>query len=471
YGIPGLGVWHNGNLYYGESNGWVPVYLPIVHNFTTSGGLNRTLFKFTVFTNAGVNFGGAASSDWEGIAIDQLVFHNNRGTGNSQQFVFKDFNSAPSVGMNSTDGWLPSGIQTPNQWQWTQNMGLDSQESNTFSFNNFDVLPLGWAVSSQDNNKWSHGGIPPRAIYGPDAWSSGQYGIGIELNGKYTNEMYTHLVSPEYSIPSSASARLTFNSWVCTEANWDGGAVSVSTDGGINWWYLPAKIGDFHDQISTANTNSPFYGEGIFDGSTIANGCRNSSLPFQVKQYDISNLSGSDVRFRFSFFSDQLIELDGWYIDDVGIEVDVFEQSGEWLSQLIYADENFGWSQIDGLVSQPNGTQVVFDVIDASSGLVVEGYSNRTLPIELLFDPVEVPSIQINAKLSSDNYYVTPEIEKLEMGVSSYFDAYHATNMLDETYSQNLVINEQGQMSADIFTEVSFKTYPGCPSIDTKITS
>ena len=26
-------------------------------------------------------------------------------------------------------------------------------------------------------------------------------------------------------------------------------------------------------------------------------------------------------------------------------------------------------------------------------------------------------------------------------------------------------------MSADIFTEVSFNTYPGCPSIDTKITS
>ena len=265
---------------------------------------------------------------------------------------------------------------------------------------------------------------------------------------------------------------MTFNSWVCTEANWDGGAVSVSTDGGINWWYLPAKIGNFHDQISTANTNSPFYGEGIFDGSTITNGCRNSSLPFQIKQYDISNLSGSDVRFRFSFFSDQLIELDGWYIDDVGVQVDVFEQRGEWLSQPIYPDENFGWSQIDGLVSQPNGTQVIFDVIDASSGLVLEGYSNRTLPIELLFDPVEVPSIQINAKLSSDNHYVTPSIEKLEMGVSSYFDAYHATNMLNETYnSQNLVINEQGQMSAEIFTEVSFKTYPGCPSIDTKITS
>jgi hypothetical protein len=471
YGIPGLGIWHNGNLYYGESNGWVPIYLPIVHNFSRSGGLNHTLFKFTVFTNAGINFGGAVSSGWEGIAIDQLIFHHKRGTSNGQNYVFKDFNSPPSIGVNSTDGWLPNGIQTPNQWQWTQSMGLDSQKLQLFSFDSFDTLPLGWAVSSQDNNKWSHGEIPTRAIYGPDAWSSGQYGIGIQLDGKYTNEMYTHLVSPEYSIPSSASARLTFNSWVCTEANWDGGAVSVSTDGGINWWYLPAKIGDFHDQISTANTNSPFYGEGIFDGSTITNGCRNSSLPFQFKQYDISNLSGSDVRFRFSFFSDQLIELDGWYLDDVGIEVDVFEQSGEWLSQPIYPDENFGWSQIDGLISQPNGTQVSFDIIDKTSGSVIDGYSNRTLPIELLFDPLEVPSIQINAKLSSDNHYVTPSIEKLEMGVSSYFDAYHATNMLDEINHHNLDINEQGHISADILTEVSFRVNFGCPSIDTKITS
>ena len=43
YGIPGLGVWHNGNLYYTESKGWIPVYLPIVHNFTNSGGLNLSL--------------------------------------------------------------------------------------------------------------------------------------------------------------------------------------------------------------------------------------------------------------------------------------------------------------------------------------------------------------------------------------------------------------------------------------------
>ena len=30
YGIPGLGVWHNGNLYYAESRGWVPI-LSLIH--------------------------------------------------------------------------------------------------------------------------------------------------------------------------------------------------------------------------------------------------------------------------------------------------------------------------------------------------------------------------------------------------------------------------------------------------------
>ena len=472
YGIPGLGIWHNGNRYYGESNGWVPIYLPIGHNFTNSGGLNHTLFKFTVFTNAGVNYGGAASSGWEGIAIDRLIFHHNRGTINSQQYVFKDFNSPPSVGLNSTDGWLTNRVQTPNQWQWTQNMGLYSQHSQIFSFNDFDELPLGWAVSSQDENKWTHGEIPARAIYGPDAWSSGQYGIGIELDGKYVNEMYTHLVSPEYSIPSSASARLTFNSWVCTEANWDGGAVSVSTDGGINWWYLPARIGDFHDQISSVNTNSPFFGEGILDGSTIANGCRNSSLPFQIKEYDISNLSGSEVRFRFSFFSDQLIELDGWYVDDVGIEIDVFKQSGNWVSQPIYPDENFGWAQIDGLVSEPIGTRVVFDVLNSSSGLVIDGYSNLTLPIDLSFGTTAVPSIQIKAKLSSDSRYVTPEIERIEMGVASYFDSYHLVNLLHQTnLNQDLVVDQRGNITTSALSELSISTDFTCPSIDAKITS
>ena len=468
YGIPGLGVWHNGNLYYTESRGWIPVYLPIVHNFTNSGGLNHTLFKFTIYTNAGINYGGATSSGWEGLALDQLVFHHNRGSSSAQSQVFHDFNNMPNIAFNSSDGWLSSITPETNQWQWTHIMGLSAQHYQVFSFDTFDELPLGWSVSAQSDSQWEYGKLPPNRIYGPDAWSSGENGIGIALDGRHDNEMYTHLVSPEYTIPPNSSARLSFNSWICTEANWDGGAVSVSTDGGINWWFLPPQVSDFHDQISTANTNSPFYGEGILDGSTIPGSCRNSSLPFQHKQYDISNLSGVDVRFRYSFFADQLVELDGWYIDDAGIEIDVFTNYGTWLSQPIYPDSNFGWGRVDGLVNEPLGTAVTFDVVDQLSGNTIPGYENLTLPIDLRLNPLEYSAIQIRAKLSSNNHFVTPSLVKLEVGVASYFDSYHAKHLVN---NQQLNITDDGVITSGSELAFAIATQSTCPAIDARITT
>ena len=296
--------------------------------------------------------------------------------------------------------------------------------------------------------------------------------MGISLAGKYANEMYTHLISPEYSIPDFSSARLSFSSWVCTESNWDGGAVSVSTNDGLDWWYLPPQINGFHDQISTANTNSPFYGEGIFDGSNVANTCRNSSLPFELKEYDISNLSGNEVRFRYSFFSDQLVELDGWYIDDAGIEVDIFKKKGSWLSEPVYPDPNYGWGQIDGLVNEPIDTKVTFDIIDTLSGDIVPGYSNLTLPIELRLNPAEYASIQIQANLSSNNNFVTPTLVKLEMGVNSYFNSYHAKHMISNQINlQGLIIGDGEVISVSNELEISRLINTACPSIDAKITT
>ena len=94
-------------------------------------------------------------------------------------------------------------------------MGLSSQQYDLFSFNDYDELPLGWAISSVSDNRWEHGKLPTNKIYGPDVWNSGEHGMGISLAGKYANEMYTHLISPEYSIPDFSSARLSFSSWVC----------------------------------------------------------------------------------------------------------------------------------------------------------------------------------------------------------------------------------------------------------------
>ena len=101
-----LGIWHNGNLYYGESKELGANLFTNSSQFLNSGGLNRTLFKFTVFTNAGINFGGASSSGWEGIAIDQLIFHHNRGTGKWPTTGLQRFQFTTIARINSTDGWL-----------------------------------------------------------------------------------------------------------------------------------------------------------------------------------------------------------------------------------------------------------------------------------------------------------------------------------------------------------------------------
>ena len=205
----------------------------------------------------------------------------------------------------------------------------------TENFETHFELPAGWSLDAISNRRWEVGATSNSSGYGPGVWHSGNSGAGIYLDDEYRNNMLTNLYTPEYTLPVNSTARLTFRSWVCTEASWDGGAVSISTDGGDSWWYLPPTLTGFHDQISTVNSNSPFYGEGIIDGSNVIGGCENTIRGFELKTFDLSNLSGMDIRARFTFFSDQLIELDGWYIDDAGIEIDVYEPLGTWTSPLL----------------------------------------------------------------------------------------------------------------------------------------
>ena len=202
-------------------------------------------------------------------------------------------------------------------------------------------------------------------------------------------------MTEEYTLPTDATGRLTFRSWVCTEPNWDGGGVGVSTDGGLTWWLLPPQLNGFHDQISTANSNSPFFGEGIIDGSNVPNGC-GASTPrgYDLKTYDLSNLSGQSFKLRFSFFSDTFVEEDGWYIDDAGVEYDVFEPTGSWVSRPISPDPVFGYGWLDGWFDQPAGTTLLFDVLD-SQLQPVEGHQNLTLPASLALDALEHPTVHL----------------------------------------------------------------------------
>ena len=463
-GHPNNGALCNGVFFNGPDSGgnWCPVLYTLPWTQSSPANASNVLFRFLVQTDAQMNFGGTVSSGWEGVAIDDVSIWTNRGTANQNKMSLANFSVQPSMINGSADGWLTY-LVGDNQWQWTTDLGNHASTSQAEGFEVGFDLPAGWSLDATSNRRWEVGVTSNASGFGPGAWHSGNMGAGIYLDDEYRNNMLTHLYTPEYTLPVNSTSRLTFRSWVCTEASWDGGAVSISTDAGQNWWYLPPTLNGFHDQISTVNSNSPFYGEGILDGSNVAGGCNNGVRGFDLKTFDLSNLSGLDVRARFTFFSDQLIELDGWYIDDAGIEIDVYETEGTWTSDALQPHPVFGWGQVDGFVQQPENTSLLFDVLD-SNGTVIEGYENRTLPIPLALDPHLHATLHLRAHMSTNDALRTPSVERITVGSVSYYDGYHhRSNPLPSVGSNALSIDQNSNLVAATTTSLVLDIVAVCP--------
>ena len=95
-------------------------------------------------------------------------------------------------------------------------------------------------------------------------------------------------------------------------------------------------------------------------------------------EYDVSNLSGNNVSFRFRQIGDSSVNEPGWYVDDIGLEVDWFETEGSWMSPLI-STHDLGYGFVDADVMLPDDTWYGVNVLDAS-GQVISGHENMSLP-------------------------------------------------------------------------------------------
>ena len=457
------GGWFNG----GDSmDEWCPIRYSLPWTVNAPPNASNILLRFNVETDSQINYGGTASTGWEGIALDDLSVWTNRGTPTEVFRLLNNFTNQPTGVNGSIDGWLESPAG-PNEWQWLTQFEHNAPKTTTFDFDSGNELPAGWALWAQSNRRWAVGPTSNSSGFGPGVWHSGMNGAGIYLDDEYRDDMWTDLYSPEYFIPENSTSRLTFRSWICTEPNWDGGAVSISTDGGDSWWFIPPTFSSFHDQLSTVNSFSPFYNQGIFDGSTVVGGCHNVQRGFDLKEYDLSNLTGSTVRAKFSFFSDQLIELDGWYIDDAGIEIDVYEPAGTWTSEVLTPDPLFGWGQLDGFVYEPEYTTVRFDVLD-ENGTPLIGYQNQTLPLDLPFDVVQFPHLYVRVHMTSLDRLVTPYIERLSIGTLMFFDTYHFLHLGDYDGSNldELEVNNNNEVVSQATTNLVsllWTTKANCP--------
>ena len=468
-GLPGNGLSHQGTYYTDESLGWIPITYNLPSGVSGHPNASDVLFQFQVVTNSQTGYGGFASSGWEGVAIDDVSVVHRPGTPLSERRVLSNFSTNSSDQLGDQRGWRDTSPANLNEWNWTTAFGMNPPESSTDSFETTMITPPGWSIEGTWPDGWEVGPTRSTSGWGPGLFHSGDNGAAINLTTKYTNNVYTHLVTEEYTLPTDATGRLTFRSWVCTEPNWDGGGVGVSTDGGLTWWLLPPQLNGFHDQISTANSNSPFFGEGIIDGSNVPNGC-GASTPrgYDLKTYDLSNLSGQSFKLRFSFFSDTFVEEDGWYIDDAGVEYDVFEPTGSWVSRPIAPDPVFGYGWLDGWFDQPAGTTLLFDVLD-SQLQPVEGHQNLTLPASLALDALEHPTVHLRVRMATDDPYVTPMVHSLSVGRTTYIGPQHVMNTVSGAI--NAAVDANGRLVVSGPFSIPLLSAPACPHDGYRLTT
>jgi uncharacterized repeat protein (TIGR01451 family) len=216
------------------------------------------------------------------------------------------------AGLTLVDGSLSTGGSIDgNVIRFTKNQ-LAAQESVTFSFQaeitqteGTQVLFLDDQENGADNwtstaitntNQWTLQGNNPNG--GSNAWFVRNAG-SVSLQNLTLDEAFPIGLQSELAIWHSYN----------TEADYDGGVIEISTDGGVNWNSLGAlMMGNGYNSTLSNEFDNPIGGRDAFSGNS--NGYVRTVI-------NLSSFAGQSARIRFRFGSDAGVGGEGWYIDEV----------------------------------------------------------------------------------------------------------------------------------------------------------
>ena len=127
-------------------------------------------------------------------------------------------------------------------------------------------------------------------------------------NGEYHSNWDQSIYTTEsYSIQTGGQLR--FQHYYDTESSsypYDGGNVQISTDEGETWDVINPSGGYPASSVTGLDGEPGYYGQS------------SNNSAFVQASFDLSNYSGEDVRFKFRFGADGVIDsYEGWYFDDV----------------------------------------------------------------------------------------------------------------------------------------------------------
>jgi Zn-dependent metalloprotease len=188
----------------------------------------------------------------------------------------------------------------------------------------------GWSLSNQGvyagwpGLNWSASSTLPGGRAGTAAFGADP-DIGNCDQGPGDVSGVMRLTSPSIHLPNAEilSPRLTFRHYVATEANFDGGNLKISVNGGP-FELVPASAFIFNAYNTTLTTaaggnTSPLAGQPAFSGTDGGEVFGTWGLT-QVNLAAVGIDPGDTIQLRFDMGMDGCAGIDGWYVDDVKVQ-------------------------------------------------------------------------------------------------------------------------------------------------------
>lgn len=166
-----------------------------------------------------------------------------------------------------------------------------------------------FSTSPPSDWQWGRPSSGPRQAHsGVNVWAT-------NLAGNYRNYSDSRLDTPPIVLaPTLSSATLRFWHWYEHEysgALYDGGNIKVSVDGGP--FTLVYPVGGYDNLVNPYNQ--------VLGGEPAFGGPSGTGDFWHEEVVDLTPFIGHTVQVRFHFASDSDVNMAGWYIDDVSVDL------------------------------------------------------------------------------------------------------------------------------------------------------
>tara|TARA_A100000164_G_scaffold206373_1_gene182987 strand:+ start:558 stop:7427 length:6870 start_codon:yes stop_codon:yes gene_type:complete len=412
---------NNGFNYYDDSGGEVT----ILNNVPVANQVNGSLLRFVVQTDTSVQYGQPGGNSDAGNNLsardgrEGFTVYGYRTMANNT--TLNDF-SMP--GTASVSGQLQD-------WQYLcDNCGF-VESSHAFEDSEVSAPPSNYHSGFYNIYRQSSGNqgacnsercdwrLSEPGSFGPERASSFPYMYKIGLNGGTDAVYQSSLVTPIYTVSGIGESSFSFDMNACMDYGtgayvYVGGALWMKVNGG-QWQHV--DMPSYTDrQYSTTSASYT-----VNDGLEIWTRVHCNTNDWDSYEVDLSDYKGDDVQFKFAYggrFSDGN---SGWHIDNVGIKMGNFSQSGTWSSpSFSISGENAfnrGIIEIDGTTDDYANNTLTGSLIDATSGASIPGYSNLDFPISLAgLDSDTYPLVKLTVDMDTTNPLSTPMLEFIRVG-------------------------------------------------------